>query len=55
MDQNEKLVMYGAVHVVAVDGYSRKVVGFATMPRKTQLQFTVLLCDRCYLMGFGTN
>ena len=26
MDQNEKLVMYGAVHVVAVDGYSRTVV-----------------------------
>ena len=30
---NEKLVMYGAVHVVAVDGFTRKVVGFSTMPR----------------------
>ena len=35
--QNEKLVMYGAVHVVAVDGYSRKIVGFCTMPRKNPI------------------
>ena len=37
LDQNEKLVMYGIVHVVAVDGYSRKVVGFSTMPRKNPI------------------
>ena len=37
LDQNEKLVMYGAVHVVAVDGYSRKIVGFSTMPRKNPI------------------
>ena len=36
-DQNEKLAMYGAVHVVAVDGYSRKIVGFCTMPRKNPI------------------
>ena len=24
-DQNEKLVMYGVVHVVAIDGYSRNI------------------------------
>lgn len=24
MDQNEKMVMYGVVHVVAIDGYSRR-------------------------------
>ena len=36
-DQNEKLVMYGAVHVVAVDGYSRKIVVFRTMPRKNPI------------------
>lgn len=33
-DQNEKLVMYGVTHVLAVDGYSRKIVGFVTMPRR---------------------
>lgn len=37
MDQNEKLVMYGVVHVVAVDGFSRKIVGFSTMPRKNAI------------------
>ena len=33
-DQNEKLSMYGVTHVLAVDGFSRKVVGFVTMPVK---------------------
>ena len=33
-DQNEKLNMYGIVHVLSVDGYSRKIVGFITLPRK---------------------
>lgn len=37
LDQNEKLVMFGVVHVVAVDGYSRKIVGFSTMPRKNPI------------------
>ena len=35
--QNDKIVMYGVVHVVAVDGYSRKIVGFCTMPRKNPI------------------
>ena len=26
--------MYGVVHVLAVDGYSRKIVGFIILPRK---------------------
>lgn len=34
LDQNEKLVMYGATHVVAIDGHSRFIVGFSTMPIK---------------------
>ena len=29
--------MYGIVHVAAVDGYSRKIVGFSTMPRKNPI------------------
>ncbi|XP_065125914.1 uncharacterized protein [Paramisgurnus dabryanus] len=37
MDQNEKLVMFGVTHVIAVDGYSFRVVGHATMPIKNNL------------------
>ncbi|XP_057314337.1 uncharacterized protein LOC130655589 [Hydractinia symbiolongicarpus] len=33
-DQNEKLVMYGATHVIAIDGHSRFIVGYSTMPIK---------------------
>ena len=33
-DQNEKLNMFRVVHVLAVDGYSCKIVGFITLPRK---------------------
>ena len=34
VDQNEKLVMFGVTHVAAIDGYSRKIVGFITLPVK---------------------
>ena len=34
IDRNEKLVMYGATHVAAIDGFSGKVVGASTMPVK---------------------
>ena len=34
IDQNEKLVMFGITHVCAIDGYSKKIVGFAVLPRK---------------------
>jgi hypothetical protein len=37
MDQNEKLVMYGVTHVIAVDGFSSKIHAFATMPIKNNL------------------
>ncbi len=37
LDQNEKLVMFGVVHVAAIDGFSRKLVGFSTMPRKNPI------------------
>jgi hypothetical protein len=40
LDQNEKCVMFGITHVVAVDGYSRKFVGFITIPPKN-LRFTL--------------
>ena len=34
VDQNEKNVMLGMTHVYAVDGFSRKIVAFSTMPIK---------------------
>ena len=37
MDQNEKLVMYGVVHVAAIDGHSRFVVSGKTMPVKNNM------------------
>ena len=37
VDQNEKLVMYGVTHVVAIDGHSRFVVSSSTMPVKNNL------------------
>ena len=44
MDQNEKLNMFGATHVLAVDGFSSKVVAWATMPVKNNL----LIYDKVY-------
>lgn len=38
LDQNEKLVMFGVTHICAIDGYSGKIVGFATMPVKNNLE-----------------
>uniref|UniRef100_A0AAV2MKP7 Transposase n=1 Tax=Knipowitschia caucasica TaxID=637954 RepID=A0AAV2MKP7_KNICA len=37
IDQNEKLIMFGVTHVLAIDGYSSKVVAHATMPIKNTL------------------
>ncbi|XP_034091495.1 uncharacterized protein LOC117559009 [Gymnodraco acuticeps] len=37
MDQNEKLVMFGVTHVLAIDGFSSKIVGRSTMPVKNNL------------------
>ena len=38
MDQNEKLVMFGATHVLLCDGYSKRILKFATMPVKNNVQ-----------------
>lgn len=35
IDQNEKLVLYGVTHTCAVDGFSGKIVGFVSMPVKS--------------------
>lgn len=37
LDQNEKLNMYGATHVIAIDGYSSCIFGSSTMPVKNNL------------------
>ncbi|KAF4118127.1 hypothetical protein G5714_000178 [Onychostoma macrolepis] len=37
IDQNEKLAMFGATHVLAIDGFSRKIVSFSSMPIKNNL------------------
>lgn len=34
MDQNEKMAMFGVTYVLAIDGYSGKLVGHAIMPKK---------------------
>ncbi|XP_038162643.1 uncharacterized protein LOC119797577 [Cyprinodon tularosa] len=37
LDQNEKLGMFGVTHVLAVDGYSSRIVAHSTMPIKNNL------------------
>lgn len=37
LDQNEKLVMFGLTHVLAVDGYSGFIVAHTIMPIKNNL------------------
>lgn len=37
IDQNEKLGMFGAVEVVACDGYSGKILSWSVMPKKNNL------------------
>ncbi|XP_063040964.1 uncharacterized protein LOC134435851 [Engraulis encrasicolus] len=44
MDQNEKMVMFGTTCVIAVDGYSKKIVGHAIMAVKNNL----IIYDQVY-------
>ena len=44
MDQNEKLVNYGVVHVCAIDGFSRYIPSFACMATKNN----VLIYEHIY-------
>ena len=39
IDQNEKNVIFGVTHICAVDGFSRKIVVFTTMPIKITTLF----------------
>lgn len=42
-DQNEKLNMYGVTHVLAIDGYSRKIIRCITLPVKNPIAIYDLL------------
>lgn len=37
LDQNEKLNRFGVTHILAVDGFSRKIVGLITIPIKNPI------------------
>lgn len=51
IDQNEKLVMYGVTHVCGIDGYSGKIVGFASMPVKNTVEiYKHLFRYKCYIL-----
>lgn len=43
LDQSEKCVTFGVTHVAAIDGYSRKIVGFVTVPKKNAIMIYDLL------------
>lgn len=43
LDQNEKCAMFGVTHILAIDGYSRKIVGFITIPKKNSMMVYDLL------------
>lgn len=44
LDQNEKLVMFGLTHVLAVDGYSSLIVAHTIMPTKNNLLIYEHIC-----------
>lgn len=48
LDQNEKLVMYGVTHVLAIDGFSGKIVGYVTAAIKNNL----IIYDKVWRYGF---
>ena len=55
IDQNEKNVMFRAMHICAVEGFSRKIVAFTTMPIKTTTLFTRECIYRYYVTHYKYN
>lgn len=49
--KTRKCVMFGVTHVLAIDGYSRKIVGFIAMPKKTYIWSSV----SSFIKVFGTK
>ena len=48
LDQNEKLVRYGVTHVLAIDGFSRKVVGFISLSVKNAIEIMYACSVLCF-------
>ena len=44
IDQNEKLTAFGVTHILAIDGYSKKIVAMCSMPVKN----TVLIYEHFF-------
>lgn len=56
IDQNEKLNMFGIVHILAVDGFSRKIVALITIPRKNPIDiYNALYRPLLLPKGFGSK
>ena len=47
MDQKEKLVIYGVTHILAIDGHSRFIASFSTMPIKNN----AIIYDKVYVFN----
>lgn len=43
-DQNEKLNMFGVIHILAIDGFSRKIVGLISIPQNNP----IIIFDRLF-------
>ena len=55
IDQNKKNVMFRAMHLCAVEGFSCKIVAFTTMPIKTTTRFTRQCIYRYYVRHYKYN
>ncbi|XP_077397836.1 uncharacterized protein LOC144033529 [Festucalex cinctus] len=51
LDQNEKLGMFGVTHVLAIDGFSSKIVAHFTMPVKNNL----IIYENVYRTAVANN
>lgn len=56
-DRNEKLNMFGVIHILAIDGFSRKIVGLISIPQNNPIIIFDRLFRPLYLssMEYGTN
>ena len=54
VDQNEKLCMFGVTHVLAIDGYSEKILSLISMPKKTAMLYINTYFDKLSLLFIGS-
>ena len=55
LDQNEKLIQFGCTHVIAVDGFSGKIVGNLTLPVKNNVMIYQEVLRYCTALTCTTN